>query len=108
MVGNVVKVNIQEAKTHFSKLIKRVKAGERVVICDRNVPVAELRELEAGAQQRVRPGTFGMYAGQIRIADDFDAPMPDFERAFYGDDKVNEFGLEPGLSDLDQGMVAED
>ncbi|MGC9983305.1 MAG: type II toxin-antitoxin system Phd/YefM family antitoxin [Polyangia bacterium] len=33
-------VNIQQAKTHLSRYLKRVKNGESLVICDRNVPVA--------------------------------------------------------------------
>ena len=85
----MVMVNIQEAKTHFSRLIKRVKAGERVIICERNVPVAEIKDVPRD-EGRVRMGTFGSYAGLIRIADDFDAPLPEFESAFYGEDAPEE------------------
>ncbi|MEP6813988.1 MAG: type II toxin-antitoxin system prevent-host-death family antitoxin [Marmoricola sp.] len=36
-------VNIHEAKTHLSRLLQRVQAGETIVIAKAGVPVAELR-----------------------------------------------------------------
>lgn len=65
-------VNTHDAKTHFSKLLRRVAAGEEVVIASRGVPVARLVPVSPG---RVRP--LGKYANQIVIADDFDGPLPD-------------------------------
>jgi prevent-host-death family protein len=41
------KVNVAEAKARLSELLVRVKAGETVIISQRNVPVAELRPLSA-------------------------------------------------------------
>lgn len=46
-------VNIHEAKTHLSRLLERVQAGETIVIAKAGVPVAELKPLE---QRRVRIG----------------------------------------------------
>ena len=37
------RVGIAELKAHLSEYIARAKAGERIVVCDRNTPVAELR-----------------------------------------------------------------
>jgi prevent-host-death family protein len=37
-----MKLNIHEAKTHFSKLVSAVEAGEKVVICRNGEPVIEL------------------------------------------------------------------
>ncbi len=68
-----VEVNVHEAKTHFSKLLQRVMVGEEVVIAKAGRPVARLVPYSAGSLPRVP----GRYAGQIRIADDFDAPLPD-------------------------------
>ena len=49
-------VNIAEAKARFSHYIRRVRNGESFILCDRNVPVAELRPLgiveEAGVKYR--------------------------------------------------------
>ena len=39
-------VNIHEAKTHFSRLLQRVAAGEEVVIARAGVPVARLVAVE--------------------------------------------------------------
>jgi antitoxin (DNA-binding transcriptional repressor) of toxin-antitoxin stability system len=58
-------VNIHEAKTHLSRLLERVQAGERIVIAKAGVPVAELSAFR-------RPDiVFGGLAGQIEI--DYDA-----------------------------------
>jgi antitoxin (DNA-binding transcriptional repressor) of toxin-antitoxin stability system len=39
----MIRVNVHEAKTNLSKLLKKVEEGETVLICNRNVVVAELR-----------------------------------------------------------------
>ena len=71
-------VNVHEAKTNFSKLLKRVERGEEVIIARAGNPVARLSRLAADPPDR----TPGSAKGLIRIADDFDAPMPDLEEAF--------------------------
>ncbi|MBC7461295.1 MAG: type II toxin-antitoxin system prevent-host-death family antitoxin [Thermoleophilia bacterium] len=37
-----VRVNVHEAKTHFSKLLERMEGGEDIVVCRAGVPVARL------------------------------------------------------------------
>jgi prevent-host-death family protein len=77
-----VEVNIHEAKTHFSRLLQRVAAGEEVTIARAGVPVARLVAVEP-KKPEVRP--LGMDRDRIWIADDFDAPLPyDLLKAFYG------------------------
>ena len=72
-------VNIHEAKTHLSRLISRVEAGEEIVIGKAGKPVARLVPLEQGQAER-HPGTA---RGQIEVAPDFDDPLPpDLEDAF--------------------------
>lgn len=66
-------VNIHEAKTHFSKLLQRVAAGEEIVIAKAGQPVARLVPLEQSLQKRM-PGTA---KGQVWISPDFNAPLPD-------------------------------
>lgn len=66
-------VNIHQAKTHLSRLLARVAAGEEIIIAKANRPIARLVPFEAPATDRV-PGTA---RGEIWIADDFDAPLPD-------------------------------
>jgi prevent-host-death family protein len=75
-----MEVNIHEAKTHLSRLLQRVAAGEEVTIARSGVPVARLVAVEPKAK---RP--LGFARGEIWMADDFDAPLPDDTlAAFYG------------------------
>ena len=77
-----MEVNIHQAKTHFSRLLQRVAAGEEVVIARAGVPVARLVAVDP-KRGKARP--LGMDEGRIWIADDFDAPLPDdMLKAFYG------------------------
>lgn len=66
-------VNIQQANTHLSRYLKRVNRGESLVICDRNVPVAELRPLSDSAKPK-RP--LGALRGAVlHMADNFNEPL---------------------------------
>ena len=67
------KVNTHEAKTQFSRLLRRVAAGEEITIANRGVPVARLIPVPAGKTRRV----LGIFRGQFTVPDDFDAPLPD-------------------------------
>ena len=64
-------VNVHEAKTHLSRLLERVERGEEVVISRAGTPVAKLVAIPA--TKRV----LGADRGRVRIAPDFDAPLPD-------------------------------
>lgn len=64
-------VNVHEAKTHLSRLLERVEQGEEIVIARNNQPIARL---VAHATPERRPGSL---RGRIRIAEDFDEPLPD-------------------------------
>ena len=81
--GSVRTVNIHAAKTHLSRLVDAAAAGEEIVIAKAGKPVARLVPLRPGGGRR----RLGALAGQIWIADDFDAPLPDdVVAAFYGDE----------------------
>ena len=67
-----VTVNVHEAKTHFSKLLERVRLGEEVIIAKAGTPVARLAPVETPPKER-QPGSM---KGKIRIGDDFDDPLP--------------------------------
>lgn len=66
-------VNIHEAKTHLSKLLKRVVAGEEIVIAKSGQPIARLLPYASVPAER-QPGSA---KGKIWMADDFNAPLPD-------------------------------
>jgi prevent-host-death family protein len=75
-----MEVNIHEAKTHLSRLLQRVAAGEEVTIARSGVPVARLVAVESAPK---RP--LGFARGQVWVADGFDAPLPDdLLKEFYG------------------------
>lgn len=65
-------VNIHEAKTHFSKLLQRVGAGEEITISNRGVPVARLIPVARTPRRR----ELGFERDRAWISDDFDAPLP--------------------------------
>jgi prevent-host-death family protein len=68
-------VSIHEAKTHFSKLVKRAEEGEEIVVRRGKEPVAQI-----GPLKRKRGGVTGRGSmkGEIWIAPDFDEPLEDF------------------------------
>jgi prevent-host-death family protein len=68
-------INVHEAKTHFSKLLARVAAGEKIVIAKAGKPVAILSPVE----QRPAKRELGFDAGKFKIPPDFDDPLPEFE-----------------------------
>ena len=77
-----MEVNIHEAKTQLSRLLRKVAEGEEVTISRAGVPVARL--VAVPRSNRLRP--LGAIEGQIHIAEDFDAPLPDHLLAsFYGE-----------------------
>lgn len=71
-------VNIHAAKTHLSRLIERVEAGEEITLARAGKPVAKLVPYMRQRQPR-RPG---LWKGRVTIAPDFDAPMPEIDEAF--------------------------
>lgn len=73
-------VNIHEAKTHLSRLIEDVAAGEEVIIARNGKPVARLLPVAAPT----RPRQPGQWRGRVRVGDDFDAPLPAEVAAGFG------------------------
>lgn len=62
-------VNVHEAKTHFSKLLAQVSAGEEIIIAKAGKPVARLAPIEPKAAKKRVPG---IDKGKIWMSDDFD------------------------------------
>jgi prevent-host-death family protein len=65
-------INIYEAKTQLSKLVDEAAAGEDVIIARGGKPVARLTRL----QPPRRTLRFGLLKGKVKVAADFDAPLP--------------------------------
>jgi antitoxin (DNA-binding transcriptional repressor) of toxin-antitoxin stability system len=57
-----MKVNVQDAKTHLSRYLELARHGQTVLVCHRNVPVAELRAIPSAATKR---RIFGMHKDTV-------------------------------------------
>jgi prevent-host-death family protein len=71
-------VNVYEAKTHFSQLLNRVAAGERVVIARNGMPVADL---VAHTAKPSRAAFYGAWKGQVDMSR-FDEADEEIAREF--------------------------
>ena len=71
-------VNVYEAKTHLSRLLDRVEAGEEIVIGRAGHPVARL----VPYQRPVRTRHPGAWRGKVHLAADFDELPEELARAF--------------------------
>jgi len=69
----ITTVNVHEAKTQLSQLLLRITLGEEVVIAKASKPVARLVPYAAPPVRRAA----GSAQGQVWMAPDFDAPLPD-------------------------------
>ena len=65
-------VSLYQAKARLSHLVDRALRGEEVVITRHGRPVARL----VGARASRAPRKLGALRGKVRVAHDFDAPLP--------------------------------
>ena len=70
----MIVVNMHEAKSRLSELVRLVEQGEKVVLSRNGTPVAELVPAD---KPQTREG--GFWKGQVWMSPDFDAPLPEFE-----------------------------
>ncbi len=70
----VIRLNMREAKTHLSKHIAKLKAGDRIILCRRNRAIAEIRPIVEPAGE---PRPIGLGKGLAEIPDSFFEPLPD-------------------------------
>jgi antitoxin (DNA-binding transcriptional repressor) of toxin-antitoxin stability system len=68
----MIRVNIHEAKTHLSRYLERLEAGETIVLCRRNVPIAEIRPLPRRSRE---PRPVGL--AKVTVPDSFFEPLPE-------------------------------
>ena len=70
----MVAISLSEIQRDFPAYLRRVAAGESLLITDHDRPVAELKPVSLSPNGE-RP--FGLCAGEFRVPDDFDEPLPD-------------------------------
>ncbi len=79
-------VTVHEAKTQLSDLLRRVEAGEEIIIARGDKPVVVLKAYDREHLARQRRDGEGSLAGQVSIPPDhvFFDPLPDEDvEAFY-------------------------
>lgn len=76
---------MHDAKTHLSRYIADLDEGDRLLICRRNVPVAEVRPIKGKPREVAEPGR---WEGRIEVPPEFFDPLPeDLLEAFSGTDE---------------------
>ena len=71
----MIRINIHDAKAHLSRHLARVeKEGVTIVICRRNVPIAEIRALTP-RPEKLRE--IGPLKGEFEVPESFFEPLPD-------------------------------
>ena len=70
----MIKLNIHEAKTHLSKYLAQLKAGEQIVLCKRNQPVAQITALP---DVPTHPRPIGLAKGVFFVPRSFFEVLPD-------------------------------
>lgn len=73
-------INVHAAKTHLSRLLEEVEAGEEIVLARAGRPVARLVPFHPHRQTRVP----GLWRGSVRLAADFDSTPAELIEAFEG------------------------
>ncbi|MBV8428865.1 MAG: type II toxin-antitoxin system Phd/YefM family antitoxin [Hyphomicrobiales bacterium] len=70
-------VTIPTAKSTLSKLVKRVEAGEEIILASGQVPIAKIVPLQPASNKR----QFGAFRGMITVGPEFFEPLTDDELA---------------------------
>ena len=70
----MIRLNIHEAKTHLSRYLKELAKDETIILCKRNIPIAEIRPIR---QRREYQRPIGLAKGEFEVASDFFEPLPE-------------------------------
>ena len=70
----MIRLNIHEAKTHLSRYLARLAEGELILLCKRNVPVAEIRPVR---QPRTECRPVGLAKDRFEVTPAFFEPLPE-------------------------------
>ncbi len=67
-------LNIHDAKTHLSRYLSELRGEDRIVLCRRNQPIAEIRLLPQTEQE---PRRLGLAEGDFAVDESFFDPLPE-------------------------------
>ena len=81
----MIKLNIHEAKTHLSRYLEQLAKGETIILCKRNIPIAEIRPIRPHREYK-RP--IGLAKGEFEVTPEFFEPLPDEMLAAFNGDKI--------------------
>jgi antitoxin (DNA-binding transcriptional repressor) of toxin-antitoxin stability system len=70
----MIRINIHEAKAHLSRYLKKLRKGEVLIICKRNIPIAEVRAVPLA---RTTPRPVGLAKGELQVPGSFFEPLPE-------------------------------
>ena len=68
-------IALNEARTYFSHLMRRVAAGEEITISRRGIPVARLVPIPPSDRRQI-----GVDEGQFTVREDFNNPIDEDRR----------------------------
>jgi antitoxin (DNA-binding transcriptional repressor) of toxin-antitoxin stability system len=68
-------VNMHDAKSSLSRLVKRAASGEEILIANHGKPVALLSRIPDDHTKI----PWDIFKGKMEMADDFDAPLDEFK-----------------------------
>ena len=86
LVKSMKSVNIHEAKTHLSRLVERVQAGEEIIIAKAGRPAAKLVPVESAR----RPVKIGGLKSGTPVPDDFNTMFEGEIEALFGGSSTTE------------------
>ncbi len=69
----MIRLNIHEAKTHLSRYLEQLAKGETIMLCKRNIPIAEIRPIHPRREHK-RP--LGLAKGDFEVGREFFEPLP--------------------------------
>ena len=73
----MINLNINEIKSHFSSYLAKVSEGETVIVCKRNIPIAEIKPIVVLPDKKRPLGLAGKEYPDFNISDGFFEPLPD-------------------------------
>ena len=76
-------INIHEAKTNLSRLLKEVQEGRSFVIAKAGRPIARVTSFDALEPKQAK--RLGFLAGQIEVPEDFDRMGEEEIQAMFGE-----------------------